>query len=51
VITGQAYDTRSLTIPAVGRAQGVSVLVLRSEFGDHRVKLPPVGGPGSLSRM
>lgn len=51
VTTGRAQETRMLSIPAPAKAQGMAVLILRSEFGDHRVKLPPLGGPGSLTGM
>lgn len=51
VLAGRAENAGSLHIQAPTRTQGMAVLILRSEFGDHRVKLPPLGGPGSLTGM
>lgn len=51
MLTGKTEDASMLSITAPTMAQGIGVLILRSAYGDHRVKLPPLGGPGSLTGM
>lgn len=50
VATGKVGGTTTiLEIPAPTRTNGIMILLIGSETGDHRVKLPPLSGMGSVS--